>query len=62
MLATGGSILNVLNILLGRGIDLENVVLANVVASQEGLNTVLAKFPGLKVITAAIDPDLTSSK
>ena len=62
MLATGGSILKVVSILLEKGIDLDNIVLANVIASQEGLDTVLAKYPSLKIITAALDPELTSSK
>ena len=62
MLATGGSILKALSILLEMGVSTDNIVLANVVSSKEGLDSVFAKFPTLKVVTAALDPDLTSSK
>ncbi|TQB67701.1 hypothetical protein MPDQ_004923 [Monascus purpureus] len=62
MLATGGSITKVVEILIEKGVAPENIVLANVVASKQGLDTVVKKFPDLKIVTAALDPDLTPSK
>lgn len=62
MLATGGSITKVIDVLVEKGVNPQNIVLANVVASQKGMETVLGRFPDLRVVTAALDPDLTTSK
>lgn len=62
MLATGGSITKVVEILIEKGVAPENIVLANVIASKQGLDTVVKRFPDLKIVTAALDPDLTPSK
>ena len=54
--------LKVVEILVEKGVAPENIILANVVASKQGLNTVVERFPDLKIVTAALDADLTPSK
>ncbi|XHF97106.1 hypothetical protein AWENTII_000708 [Aspergillus wentii] len=61
MLATGGSIMKAVDVLLDKGVSQENIVLVNILASRKGLDIVAEKFPGLKIVTAAVDEELTPS-
>jgi uracil phosphoribosyltransferase len=58
MLATGGSALAALDLLLERGA--EHVRLVNLVAAPEGVRAVRARHPALPIFTAAIDQKLNS--
>ncbi|OJJ69866.1 hypothetical protein ASPBRDRAFT_66931 [Aspergillus brasiliensis CBS 101740] len=60
MLATGGSVIKAVENLTSNGVPEESIVLVNVVSSQKGLDVVSGRFPGLKVVAAAVDADLTA--
>lgn len=62
MLATGGSASKAIDILKERGVPEDAIIFVNLVASRYGLQTVLDQFPGLRIVTAAVDDDLTASK
>lgn len=62
MLATGGSASKAIELLKERGVQEEDMVFVNLVASRKGLDVLLGRFPNLKLVTAAIDNDLTKSK
>ena len=56
MLATGGSLVAVLDLLRGRGAtDVTALVL---IAAQPGVDRVLAAHPGVRIVAAALDPVL----
>lgn len=58
MLATGGSVCKALEVLIERGVSESKIVFVNLVASPEGLSALFARFPKVKVVTAAIDDSL----
>eukprot|EP01071_Lankesteria_metandrocarpae_P005747 Lankesteria_metandrocarpae@DN4111_c0_g1_i4.p1 len=62
MLATGGSCLEALKILRREGVPTSHIVFVNLVAAPEGLDAVLKEFPGLCIVTAAIDECLNENK
>lgn len=62
MLATGGSASKAISILKEAGVPEEEIIFVNVVASQYGINKVLDQFPKLRIVTAAVDSDMTASK
>lgn len=55
MLATGQSAAAAIDVLLRSGVEEERIVFLNVVASPEGLRLLGARFPRVKVVTAAVD-------
>ncbi|PLB49128.1 uracil phosphoribosyltransferase [Aspergillus steynii IBT 23096] len=60
MLATGGSVVKAVESLTGFGVPEESIVLVNVVASKKGLDVVSTRFPELKIVSAAVDSELTA--
>ncbi|GKZ50567.1 hypothetical protein AbraIFM66951_003827 [Aspergillus brasiliensis] len=62
MLATGGSVIKAVENLTSNGVPEESIVLVNVVSSQKGLDVVSGRFPGLKVVAAAVDAEMTAQK
>ncbi|GKZ20914.1 hypothetical protein AbraCBS73388_006547 [Aspergillus brasiliensis] len=60
MLATGGSVIKAVENLTSNGVPEESIVLVNVVSSQKGLDVVSGRFPGLKVVAAAVDAEMTA--
>jgi uracil phosphoribosyltransferase len=58
MLATGGSAIMAVEVLLESGVPPENIVFLNVVSCPEGLANMASKFPMVKVVTAAVDEKL----
>ncbi len=60
MLATGGSVLAALATLLKAGVPTIKVL--SVIASEEGVREVEAKYPGTQVFVAAIDPELNDRR
>jgi len=61
MLATGGTIMRVLEMLRDRGADLDKTTVVSVVAAPAALNKISKGFPGkrLRVYTACIDEHLS---
>ncbi|KAF5370189.1 hypothetical protein D9757_010628 [Collybiopsis confluens] len=58
MLATGGSAMKAVDVLMEHGVGEERIIFINLISSPEGLKTFCAKFPRLKVITGWIDQGL----
>ncbi|KAF5574412.1 uracil phosphoribosyltransferase [Fusarium pseudocircinatum] len=59
VLATGGSASKAVEILKENGVDEKNIIFVNLLASRKGLDKVVKKFPYMKIVTAAVDADLT---
>ncbi len=58
MLATGNSVIAALEGLVKRGVPIENMIFMALVAAPEGVKAVTAKFPTLRIFTAALDEKL----
>jgi uracil phosphoribosyltransferase len=61
MLATGGSALAAVRVLLDKGVLEENIVFVNFLASPEGLAAVSERHPRLRIVTSAIDERLNEN-
>ncbi|CCM04862.1 uncharacterized protein FIBRA_07055 [Fibroporia radiculosa] len=61
LIATGGTAVAALNMLLDWGLPITRIKLLCVLASKTGLDRVKADFPDLEVWVSAVDPELTSS-
>ncbi|KAL6232324.1 hypothetical protein BDW75DRAFT_232877 [Aspergillus navahoensis] len=61
MLATGGSAIKAIEVLREKGVREEDIIFVNLVASRKGLGTIMQRFPGLRLVTAAIDEALTGT-
>ena len=58
MLATGGSAVHAVNVLLSRGIDSRDIRFMVLVAAPEGVKTFATAHPDIPVFTAALDSHL----
>ncbi|KAJ3755881.1 uracil phosphoribosyltransferase-domain-containing protein [Lentinula raphanica] len=58
MLATGGSAMKAVDVLMEHGVPEDRIIFINLISSPEGLKTFSEKFPRLKVITGWIDEGL----
>ncbi|MCX5931285.1 MAG: uracil phosphoribosyltransferase [Cyanobacteria bacterium] len=58
MLATGGSLIQVLERLEARGVSGQRLLVITALAASPGLTAVGRRFPDLRVYTACIDPEL----
>lgn len=58
MLATGGSAIQAMQVLVDHGVKPERILFLNVLASPEGLDAVYKRFPNIKVISGWVDDGL----
>ena len=58
MLATGGTMMHVMSDLVARGASPSNCRILSAVCAPPALQKLNDKFPGLKVYTGIIDPEL----
>ncbi|KJX99159.1 uracil phosphoribosyltransferase like protein [Zymoseptoria brevis] len=58
MLATGGSALMAVDVLLSKGVPEERILFLNLIASPEGVQNFADKFPKVRVVTAFVDQGL----
>ncbi|KII96175.1 hypothetical protein PLICRDRAFT_35118 [Plicaturopsis crispa FD-325 SS-3] len=58
MLATGGSAMKAVEVLIEHGVPEERIIFINLIASPEGLRAFCGKYPALRVITGWIDEGL----
>lgn len=58
MLATGGSMIATLDILIGNGAKVDDIIIITLVCAPEGLENLRVKYPGIPVYTAAVDSHL----
>ena len=62
MLATGGSAVTAVDVLLEKGAKAKNIIFVNIVAVQEGIAKLATAHPDVQVVTSAIDPILNEKK
>ncbi|KAL7005183.1 hypothetical protein EMMF5_005292 [Cystobasidiomycetes sp. EMM_F5] len=62
MLATGGSAVKAIEVLLEQGVQEDRIIFLNLVACPEGLKNVCERFEKVKVISAWVDPALDDKK
>ena len=63
MLATGGSSITALEILVDEyGVDPTRIVFANVICCPEGLEALAKKYPTIKIVTCWVDPEMNNEK
>ncbi|KAF8590318.1 PRTase-like protein [Ramaria rubella] len=58
MLATGGSAIKAVEVLLAEGVPEERIIFVNLISAPEGLKNFCTRFPMLRVITGWIDKGL----
>lgn len=61
MLATGGTLIQLMQELTSRGANANNVRVVAVIASQQALQRIGAAYPGLHITCAAVDKDLNEN-
>lgn len=62
MLASGGSAICAIRHLLSRGVALERITFVCLIAAPEGLDTLLAAFPSLSVVSGILDTRIDERK
>ncbi|CAN3356267.1 uracil phosphoribosyltransferase [Diutina catenulata] len=62
MLATGGSAMMAVEVLLARGVKPERIMFLNLLAAPEGIKAFQDKYPDVRIITGAIDDKLDENK
>ncbi|EGV64773.1 Uracil phosphoribosyltransferase, synthesizes UMP from uracil [Yamadazyma tenuis] len=62
MLATGGSAMMAVQVLLARGVQADRIFFLNLLAAPEGIQTFQNKYPEVKIITGGIDQKLNDDK
>lgn len=62
MLATGGSALMAVDVLLSRGVPEDRIIFLNLISSPEGVQNFADKYPKLRVVTAFVDQGLNEKK
>jgi len=58
MLATGGSAIKAVEVLIEHGVPAERIIFINLVAAPEGISNFCTRFPTTKIITGWIDQGL----
>ncbi|OQS02792.1 uracil phosphoribosyltransferase [Thraustotheca clavata] len=62
MLATGGSVMKAIQLLLDAGVAERDIIFANVLSCPQGLESVFQAYSQIRVVTTAIDPELNENK
>ena len=62
MLATGGSAMMAVEVLLNRGVKMDRIFFLNLLAAPEGIKAFQEKYPDIKIITGGIDEKLDENK
>ena len=58
MLATGNSLMNAIKLYLDKGIPVDHIKCICIIAAPEGLENIQREYPGIEIITAAVDDHL----
>eukprot|EP00389_Voromonas_pontica_P004800 GDKH01007129.1.p1 GENE.GDKH01007129.1~~GDKH01007129.1.p1 ORF type:complete len:244 (+),score=40.84 GDKH01007129.1:131-862(+) len=62
MLASGGSAMQAIEVLIAKEVKEENIIFVNLVAAPEGLERLMTRYPKVKVVCAAVDEGLNEKK
>ena len=60
-LATGGTALTAIGVLLDQGVPEEHIVFVNVLSSPEGIEVVHRSHPGVRIVTSSIEEGLNEN-
>ena len=58
MLATGGSALAAIDVLIQKGVPPSRIIFLNLIAAPEGIEAIFERYPDLKIVTSAVDSHL----
>ena len=58
MLATGGSALAAIDVLIQKGVPAQRILFLNLIAAPEGIGSILDRYPDIKIVTSAVDSHL----
>ena len=58
MLATGGSAIAAIDVLVDAGVPPERIVFVNLVCCPEGVRKMYATYPAVRIVSAALDSHL----
>ena len=61
-MATGGSAKKAIEVLVEAGVQTSNIVFANMITCPEGIETMSAVYPEIKIVTACVDECLNENK
>lgn len=61
MLATGGTALAAIDVLLGEGVPAEHIVFVNLLSAPEGIAAVRERFPRVRMVTSSIEERLNEN-
>ena len=61
MLATGNSLIEAVKLYADKNIPLKNIKLISIISAPEGVSNIVAKFPEIEIITAALDSHLNEN-
>jgi uracil phosphoribosyltransferase len=61
MLATGGTALAAIQVLLDKGVAEDRIIFINLITVPEGITAVCRRFPAVKIVTSAIDEQLNEN-
>lgn len=62
MIATGGSAIASIEILLKKGIKEENILFVNIISCEDGLKNLFMRYPKIHIITGSCDPAILPIK
>ncbi|KAI7852448.1 uracil phosphoribosyltransferase-domain-containing protein [Circinella umbellata] len=62
MLATGGSAMQAVQVLLDNNVREDHIIFLNLIASPEGIENFVAKYPKVKIVAGEVDSNLDSNK
>lgn len=62
MIATGGSAIASIEILLKKGIKEENIFFVNIISCEEGIKNLFVRYPKIHIVTGSCDPELLPIK
>ncbi|WP_158839423.1 uracil phosphoribosyltransferase [Saccharothrix deserti] len=61
MLATGGTALAAIEVLLGKGVPEEHIVFINLLSAPEGIAVVRERYPSVRMVTSSIEERLNEN-
>ncbi|EIE83761.1 hypothetical protein RO3G_08466 [Rhizopus delemar RA 99-880] len=62
MLATGGSAMQAVQVLLDNNVKEEHIIFLNLIGSPEGIDSFIAKYPKVKIVIGELDAGLNKDK
>ena len=62
MLATGGSVCEMIRLLKEHGIPENHIIFLNVISAPQGIERVFSQYPDVRIVTCAVDEGLNDEK